>query len=61
MLQSPEFDFYLQKTPVDNLQSFGLMNGMIHPNFSAVHDFLNRRFNYKTDDWPGESALKDIE
>ena len=51
-LRDPFFDFFLRKTPVDTLGSFGLQNGMKHPNFAAVHCLLKKRFKFNKDDAP---------
>lgn len=46
------------------LTSFGTNMGLeirqSLPNFEAVRDFLNQRFNFNTDDVPDRSFLKDI-
>ena len=59
-LKSPEFSFYMDKMPVDVLDSFGLENGMKHPSFSAVHSYLSKRFGFATDDNPEENPLNDL-
>lgn len=59
-LHSKVFDFHLQKMPVATLGTFGLENGMKHPNFKAVHSLLNKKFNFHLDDNPANNPLKDI-
>lgn len=59
-LQTELFNFYLQKTPTDVLESFGLQNGMKHPNFKGVHHFLNKRFNFNLDDISENNFLRNI-
>jgi hypothetical protein len=59
-LTSPEFSFYMNKVPVDVLDSYGLQNGMKYPNFSAVHSYLSIRFGFSSDDNSEESPLKDL-
>jgi hypothetical protein len=59
-LRTPLFKFFMEKMPVDTLESFGLENGMKHPNFKAVHSLLNKKFNFNLDDNPDNNPLKDI-
>jgi hypothetical protein len=44
------FDFQIEHLAVHVLESFGLENKSRFPNPRAIQDFLNERFNYKTDD-----------
>ncbi len=59
-LHTAEFQFNLDKVPVDTLQSFGLQNNMTHPNFAAVRSFLNIRFHFNTDDVSDNSPIKSL-
>jgi len=59
-LTSPEFLFYLNKVPVDVLNSFDLENNMKFPNFDGVHDVLNKRFNFNIDDNQDNNPLKNL-
>lgn len=59
-LTSPEFSFYINKMPVDVLDSYGLQNGIKYPNFSAVRSYLSIRFGFASDDNSEESPLKDL-
>lgn len=59
-LKSPHFSFYMSKTAVDVLGSFGLENGMKHPNFTAVRNYLSKRFGFASDDYPDENPLIDL-
>ncbi|GIQ61231.1 hypothetical protein Flavo103_43660 [Flavobacterium collinsii] len=59
-LKSPEFSFYIEKIPVDILNSFGLENGMKYPNSIAVRSYLTKRFGFATDDNAEENSLKDL-
>ncbi|MFD2938468.1 dsDNA nuclease domain-containing protein [Flavobacterium sp.] len=59
-LRSPELSFYIDKLPVDILESFGLENGMKYPNFRAVRSYLSRRLGFGSDDDPTENPLKDL-
>jgi hypothetical protein len=58
--QSKEFEFQLNNTLVVILQSFGLENNARFPNFKAVEDFLNIRFNMKNDNSDDDNLLQDI-
>lgn len=59
-LLDPFFSFFLQKTPTDTLRSFGLQNGMKHPNFAAVRTLLEKRFRFGEDDVPEQSPFRSI-
>jgi hypothetical protein len=59
-LRTKVFEFYIEKMPVDTLHSFGLENNMKHPNFSAVHSLLNKRFLFNVDDQQNSNPLKEI-
>jgi hypothetical protein len=59
-LHTELFAFHLEKMPVDTLGSFGLENGMKHPNFVAVRHFLNSKFHFNNDDDSKNNPLKDI-
>lgn len=59
-LKSVEFSFFINKMPVDVLDSLGLENGMKFPNFAAVRIYLSKRFGFNTDDTPEESPLRDL-
>jgi hypothetical protein len=48
--EGKEFDFQLEQTGFLVLHTWGLENRASFPNFPAVRDFLNSRFNYGTDD-----------
>ncbi len=54
-----DFEFHIEKIPVDTLHSFGLENNM-KPNFSAVHSLLNKRFLFNVDDQQDNNPLKEI-
>lgn len=58
--KSKDFEFYIEKMPVDTLHSFGLGNNMKYPNFSFVHLLLNKRFSFNVDDQQDNNPLKDI-
>ncbi|MDJ1498918.1 hypothetical protein QNI19_38680 [Cytophagaceae bacterium DM2B3-1] len=49
-LKSEHFNLTLQKVAVDTLNSYGLENKMIYPNFSVVRSFLNKRFLFNMND-----------
>ena len=59
-LNDPFFDFFLRKTPTDTLGSFGLQNGMKHPNFAAVRNLLEKKFKFGQDDVSEQSPLHSI-
>lgn len=59
-LKTKDFEFHIEKMPVDTLHSFGLENNMKHPNFSAVHSLLNKRFSFNVDDQQDSNPLKEI-
>lgn len=59
-LKSKDFEFHIEKMPVDTLHSFGLENNMKHPNFFAVHALLNKRFSFNVDDQPDNNPIKEI-
>lgn len=59
-LKTKDFEFHIEKMPVDTLHSFGLENNMKHPNFSAVHSLLNKRFSFNVDDQQNSNPLKEI-
>ena len=45
-----DFDFQLDQTGFLVLRTWGLENRACFPNFPAIRDFLNHRFNYGMDD-----------
>ncbi|HEX5152806.1 MAG TPA: hypothetical protein VFW07_15250 [Parafilimonas sp.] len=59
-LRTPEFQFNLDKMPVDTLPSFGLQNNMAYPNFAGVRAFLNKRFHFNTDDFSDNDPLRSL-
>jgi hypothetical protein len=60
LLESQNFEFHIERIPVDTLHSFGLENNMKYPNFSALHSLLNKRFSFNVDDKPETNPLKNI-
>lgn len=52
-----EFKFQLEQVPFIVLRNWGLENKAQFPNFPAIKDFLNYRFNYGVDDIPELSPL----
>lgn len=54
----PEFRFQLEQTSFIVLGTWGLQNRASFPNFPAIRDFLNHRFNFGIDDIPELSPLK---
>lgn len=52
-----EFKFQLEQVPFIVLRNWGLENKAQFPNFPAIKDFLNYRFNYGIDDMPELSPL----
>lgn len=57
---SPEFDFQLQNTCVTILKACGFENKATFPNFKAVKEFLDLRFNMSIDKNDEENPLADI-
>lgn len=58
--KSPEFDFQLQNTCVTILKASGFENKASFPNFTAVKEFLDLRFNMSIDKNDEENPLVDI-
>lgn len=58
---SDEFKFQLNHTLIIILKSYGLENNARHPNFNAVKDFLDIRFNMKNDTTNDGNILAVIE
>jgi len=58
--KSPEFDFQLQNTCVTILKACGFENKASFPNFKAVKEFLNLRFNMSIDKNDEDNPLVDI-
>lgn len=58
--ESPDFNFQLESTCVITLKSYGLKNKASFPNFSAVKEFLDIRFNVAIDKNDEENPLLDI-
>jgi len=58
--KSKDFEFHIEKMPVDTLHSFGLENNMKYPNFSFIHSLLNKRFSFNVDDQQDNNPLKEI-
>ena len=52
-----EFQFQLDQTAFIVLGALNLENKAKFPNFPAIKDFLNYRFNYGIDDIPELSPL----
>jgi hypothetical protein len=59
-LRTKDFQFNLDKMPIDTLRSFGLQNNMAYPNFTATRSFLNKRFNFNVDDFDDNNPLKSV-
>jgi hypothetical protein len=59
--KTPEFEMSLNHYPVYVLNSLGLENKSRFPNFEAIKDFLDIRFNMKNDNTDEGNPLKDIE
>lgn len=47
---SDKFRFWMNQVPIWVLESYGLENDSPTPHFTAILDFLTRRFNFKADD-----------
>lgn len=58
--KSTEFEFQIHNTCVTVLNSFGLENKAPFPNFNAVKEFLDIRFNMKNDKNDLENPFADI-
>ena len=59
--KTPEFEMSLNHYPVYVLNSLGLENKSRFPNFEAIKEFLNIRFNMKNDNTDEGNPLKHIE
>ena len=59
-LKSDEFMIHFSKIFVDVLKSFGLENKSRFPNFSAIKEFLDIRFNMKNDNTNEGNPLSDV-
>lgn len=59
-LVSDRFDFFINEVPVHVLKSYGLQNGLKHPNFNMLRHYLSKRFAFATDDLPELSAIRDL-
>jgi len=59
-LKTPLFKFFMDKTPTDTIGSYGLENGMKHPNFKAVRSLLIKKFNFVVDDNSANNPLKEV-
>jgi len=59
-LVSDRFKFFMNEMPVRVLESYGLQNGLKHPNFKMLRNYLAKRIAFSTDDLPELSALQDI-
>ena len=58
--KSPDFDFQLQSTCVTVLKACGFENKASFPNFKAIKEFLDIRFNMATDRNDDGNPLADI-
>jgi hypothetical protein len=59
--KSPEFEIQLRNYPVNVLKAVGLENKSRFPNFEAIKEFLDIRFNMKNDNDDTGNPLNDIE
>lgn len=57
-LISDRFDFFINEVPVHVLESYGLQNGLKHPNFKMLRHYLSKRFAFSTDDLPDLSPIR---
>lgn len=58
--KSPEFRFQIKNTMIMILKSFGLDNPSKYPNFKAIKEFLDIRFNMKEDGSGELNPFKDL-
>ena len=58
--QSKEFLLQFNVTFSSIIQTYGLDNKSITPNFKAIKEFLDVRFNFTNDDYNDNNPLKDI-
>lgn len=58
--KTPEFKIQLNNYPVNVLRAFELENKSQFPNFEAIKEFLDIRFNMKNDNDNTDNPLKDI-
>lgn len=58
--KSPEFDFQLQSTSVTIFKACGFENKASFPNFKAIKEFLDIRFNMAIDKNDEDNPLIDI-
>lgn len=58
--ESVEFEMYLKDTMIKILKSFGLANPSRFPNFLAIREFLDIRFNMNKDGSGENNPLKDL-
>ncbi|MGZ0014620.1 hypothetical protein [Yeosuana sp. AK3] len=58
--QSLDFQFTLKNTMILILESFGLANPSKYPNFDAIREFLDVRFNMAEDGSGDKNPFKDI-
>jgi hypothetical protein len=58
--QSLDFQFSLKNTMILILESFGLANPSKYPNFDAIREFLDVRFNMAEDGSGDKNPFKDI-
>lgn len=58
--QSLDFQFTLKNTMIIILESFGLANPSKYPNFDAIREFLDARFNMAEDGSGDKNPFKDI-
>lgn len=59
--KTPEFEIQLRNYPVNVLRAVELENKSRFPNFEAIKEFLDIRFNMKNDNDDTGNPLKDIE
>ena len=57
---TPEFRFQIKNTMILILESFGLANPSKYPNFDAIREFLDVRFNMVEDGSGDKNPFKDI-
>ena len=58
--QSKEFLVQFNITFSSIIQTYGLENKSITPNFKAIKEFLDVRFNFANDDYSDNNPLKDV-